>query len=297
MLIFLLQQTILMAKYMLKIFSKIGLNKARIKNIYLKMLSFEPKYMLLQPSIAEMLLDVIKSEGLPPINTLKYVEMSGEMLSGYLRKSIEDFFECKVANQYGSYEFNSIAYECPYGNMHIFSQNVYVEIEDKNNMHDNNVVSKNEEGPLIVTSLTNKRNPFVRYRIGDVGRINRELKCKCGNCNEVLELTVGRNYNYILCEDGSEINAYIFVRAVENINLLLDDIVRQFQVIQKDINKFEVRLYLDGGENKESVKQIFEENILEDRLKNASFEYSFEKEYLVEEFGDKLMYFRREDRE
>ena len=41
---------------------------------------------------------------------------------------MEAFFNCKVASQYGCYEVNSIAYECPFHKLHVMTENVYVEI-------------------------------------------------------------------------------------------------------------------------------------------------------------------------
>ena len=35
-----------------------------------------------------------------------------------------------MTNQYGCYEANSIAYECPCGNLHWMEENIYVEVLD-----------------------------------------------------------------------------------------------------------------------------------------------------------------------
>lgn len=45
---------------------------------------------------------------------------------------MEAFFNCKVASQYGCYEVNSIAYECPFHKLHVMTENVYVEIVEDN---------------------------------------------------------------------------------------------------------------------------------------------------------------------
>lgn len=270
-------------------FSKTSLNDERLKGIYERILEYQPVWMLLQPSTAQMLLNTIKKYNLPKIDTLKYIELSGELLTEGLRNRLTEFFGCRVANQYGSYEFNSIAYECPYGNMHVMTSNVYVEV-----LNDNSEVVEDTEGELVITSLTNKRNPFIRYRIGDKGKIIRGQNCPCKNHNPIIDLTVGRSHDYAECEDGTRVNAYVFLRAVDTINCLLDDVVKQFQVIQRGINDFLVRMYIDDKSMIEKIKEIFDESILDAALKNAKFEYRFENEYIKDEGRDKLMYFRKE---
>lgn len=270
-------------------FSKTSLNDERLKGIYERILEYQPVWMLLQPSTAQMLLNTIKKYNLPKIDTLKYIELSGELLTEGLRNRLTEFFGCRVANQYGSYEFNSIAYECPYGNMHVMTSNVYVEV-----LNDNSEVVEDTEGELVITSLTNKRNPFIRYRIGDKGKIMRGQNCPCKNHNPIIDLTVGRSHDYAECEDGTKVNTYIFLRAVDTINCLLDDVVKQFQVIQRGINDFLVRMYIDDKSMIEKIKEIFDESILDAALKNAKFEYRFENEYIKDEGRDKLMYFRKE---
>ncbi len=86
-----------------------------------------------------------------------------------------------MASYYGANEFHSIAYECPYGNMHLMSGNVYVEV-----LNDNKECVAGEEGEVYVTSLTNSVMPLIRYQIGDRGKIEAGKKCMCGNHSPVI---------------------------------------------------------------------------------------------------------------
>lgn len=243
-------------------------------------MNYKPVWLLLQPSIAGMIINIVKKYNLESINTIKYIEFSGEMLDEALKNEIKEIFNCKVANQYGSYEFNSIAYECPEGNMHIMGSNVYVETDENEN--------------IIVTSLNNYRNPLVRYNIGDKGKIlNSPMRCKCGNNNSILELKLGRSHDFIINKYGEKINSYIFMKAIKRVNNELDDVVKQFQIIQTDIDKFQVRLYIDKRSEIKKIIKVFEENILEDTLVNAEYKYILEDGYIKERGDRKLMYFRR----
>ena len=258
-------------------FSKIGLSEKRFEEIYSMISDYEPDWLLIQPGIMKQFLDVMKKKKLRPIDSIRYIEFSGEKLEDEVRKRTEEFFQCEIADQYGCYEANSIAYECPYGNKHIMSSNVYVETIN--------------EDDIVITSLTNRMTPFVRYRIGDHGKILNG-KCNCGNRTPILELTTGREMDYILCEDGTELNAYIFNRAIENVNVQLDDVVKQFQVVQKDINEFTVKLYVDNISQAEEIEGIFRKNILDEKLNKAKFEFEFSREYL-NSGGEKIMCFTR----
>ncbi len=267
-------------------FSKCALDEERICEIYQMMLEFGPKWMLLQPSIAELLLETAQKHGFPPIKELAYIEFSGEMLFEDLRERVKQFFGCQISNQYGSNEVNSIAFECPHGNMHCVDSNVYVEIVDERNQ----VISDSAEGEIIVTSLQNRLMPFVRYRIGDSGRIKREMKCLCGNRNPILELTMGRSNDYIITAKGRKINPYVFVHTIENINGNLDDVIRQFKVIQKDFDFFQVFLRIDDSSVKEDIEELFVNYLLEPELAHAEFEFIYSVSFLNED-GRKLRYF------
>ncbi len=266
-------------------FSKCALDEDRIYDIYQKMLEFGPKWLLLQPSIAELLLESAKKHGFPPIKELEYIEFSGEMLFDDLRERVKEFFGCQVSNQYGSNEFNSIAFECPHGNMHCVGSNVHVEIvgEDGND-------ERLEEGNIIVTSLNNQIMPFIRYQIGDRGKIKTGTKCLCGNQNPILELTVGRSNDYIVTCQDRKINPYIFVRAIENINVELDEVIKQFKIVQTDYNLFLVLLRIDDVSVKNDIEELFKAYILEPDLESAVYEFIYSDSFINED-GQKLRYF------
>ena len=92
---------------------------------------------------------------IPP--ELKYIEFSGELLTDEVREMTKTIFNCNIANQYGANEVNSIAYECPYGNLHVMKSNVYVEIADEYD----NAIKDECEGRVLLTSLTNSVMPFI----------------------------------------------------------------------------------------------------------------------------------------
>lgn len=269
-------------------FSKSNLSEERLKDIYIKIAEFKPKWLLLQPSIGNLLSLTIMENNLDVIPSIEYIEYTGEILTDTIRENTKAAFNCKIANQYGANELNSIAYECPYGNMHLMESNVFVEEMD----NEENTDTDNKE--LIVTSLTNKTIPLIKYQIGDYGKICDE-NCKCGNKSKILKLSSGRTNDYILLEDGNKTTSYIFVKIVDFINMREDTFgdIKQFYIEQDDINKFKVKLYVDSEASYDEIIGLFMDLIDEDRVMDARFSFEFVTEYMMLEDNGKFKYFKR----
>lgn len=109
-------------------FSKIGLTYDRIAEIYKDIISFNPDWMLLQPSIAYLMAQIVKQYNMKIPTNLKHIELSGEYLFDSYRKQINEVFGIDPVNQYGCNEANEIAYECKCHNMHVIENNVIVEV-------------------------------------------------------------------------------------------------------------------------------------------------------------------------
>ncbi|MDR2888781.1 MAG: hypothetical protein LBV33_02950, partial [Lachnospiraceae bacterium] len=88
---------------------------------------FQPRYMLLQPSIALLLALCYQNNDLPIPTDCQYIELTGEYLFPEVREAIAAVFQCAICNQYGCIEANCIASECREGNLHIHTSNVCVE--------------------------------------------------------------------------------------------------------------------------------------------------------------------------
>lgn len=265
-------------------FSKNDLTEQRMFEIYQEMLEFEPEWLLLQPCMAELLLITKKKYELPSIASLRYIEMTGEELTDNLKERIRKEFCCPVADQYGANEVNSIAYECPQGNMHCMEDNVRVRIFDDVG----NEVPEGTEGNIYVTTLHNHAMPFEDYGIGDIGCL-MENHCTCGHKGRLLKLTSGRRTAWVYLEDGSRVTPYVFVRAVDCVNIRYDNCIIQFQVIQENYRKFTVRLVLD--DSPEGMCEYLIRCIGDERLRDA--EYSFEfHDRLLPDLNGKRSYFK-----
>lgn len=268
-------------------FSKSGLSEESMREIYEMMLEYSPVWLLLQPSIAFLMCSVIRKYNMPKLPELRYVELSGEMLFPNVRSIIEETLQCTIRNQYGCNEVNSIAYECACGNLHCISSNLDVEIIRADGVIDE------KEGEICVTAFCNHAMPFIRYRTGDIGIIQKEESCNCGNRNPVLRLTKGRTNDFVYSESGEKLTSYIFVHAIDMANIAYGECIKQFQIIQTKINEFVIRLAIDEEdmEQFEGISEVIAAHINHPGLTNASYRFECYTGLEIEKNG-KLQYFK-----
>ncbi len=276
--------------------SKKLLVEEQLKVVYESILAWNPEWMILQPSTAVILCEYYKRNNLQKPSALRYIEFNGELLTDEVRNLTKEVFECQIANQYGANEVNSIAFECPYGKMHVLSTNVFLEIvdEDGNLITDSSNQSEERvvDGRIIITSLRNHAMPFIRYDIGDRGKLFENHGCRCGCKNKILELSTGRNNDYVLWEDGERANSYIFVRIFDMINKFTDDGIIQFYVEQKNYDEFFVMIYKDEEVSEEQIIEAFYDSLEEKHLVHAHFLFEFTERLFEVRGQGKYMYFK-----
>lgn len=274
--------------------SKLLILPETIDEAYRMVMDWNPEWMILQPSTAAVLVEYIKRTGAGTPDALKYIEFTGEILTDDLRAAVQNVFNCRTADQYGANEVNSIAYECPCGNRHIMSSNVMVEIADEND----NVICDSitpsdctESGRIILTSLTNTAMPFIRYDIGDVGKIIWE-PCKCGNHNPILSLSGGRCNDYIYLNETDRISPYILVAIFDKVNMILDGAIIQFYVEQTAYDELNITLYTDGDVYEDEVSDTFMSCIDNECLKHMKYHITYTEHSINTGTNGKYTYFR-----
>lgn len=234
-------------------FSREYLYNGCLANAYEQLMEYNPVWMILQPSVALLLCEEAVRQGVP--SELRYIETTGEYLEEGARERIKSVFSCQVADQYGSKEVNSIAFECPEGRLHVMSDNVYVETVDG---------LCGEE--ICVTSLQNHAMPLIRFNLEDRGRLYKMVSCPCGRCGDILELEAGRSNDWIRLRDGGTLHAYALMQIVQCLNYGLEGMIIQYQIEQKDYDRFLVRLVLEEGQEEE-IHRVLQEGF-SDRLKH-----------------------------
>jgi len=179
----------------------------------------------------------------------KIIISSAESLRPAMRETVERVFGTKVYDFYGSREVGSIAGECKYGLIHIFSFNNYLELLD----NVGNEVSEGSMGKVVITNLHNYSMPLIRYEVGDTAMCGPK-KCKCGNPLPTLKQITGRIYDHFVKEDGSIIYGGFFTQLFYSKNW-----IRAFQIVQEDYDK--IKIYAVSQKVNHSEKANIENSI------------------------------------
>jgi len=127
-----------------------------------------------------------------PRPLVPFAKVLGEMLYPFQRQEIEDALGARVSETYGCNETGTVAYECPAGSLHVFSEHVEVEI-----LRDGVPAEPGETGDIVLTCTTNRVMPLIRYRVGDRGRFSPE-PCSCGCPHPVIAGVEGRMGDLLL---------------------------------------------------------------------------------------------------
>jgi phenylacetate-CoA ligase len=177
---------------------------------------------------------------------IKVAFVTSERLYDDQCETISRIFQCKVANGYGSRDAGFIAHECPSGGMHITAEDVIVEIVNEVG----EVLPAGVSGEIVVTHLTTKDFPFIRYCAGDIGILG-EAPCSCGRGLPVLKEIQGRSTDFVIAADGTVMHGLALV-------YLLRDLlgVKSFKVIQESRQQTRVLLVTNSEFVPPMVEQI-----------------------------------------
>ena len=217
--------------------SSYHLNEDHMDRYHELLLRWKPKYLQAYPSAAYILARYfLKKERTVK---LKGVFTSSEMVLPNYRETIEEAFGCDVIDHYGHGEPGTwISGQCPEHNHHLSAELSYMEF-----LKDGEVVPHGERGEILDTSLTNFSMPFIRFQIGDIGRLSLDA-CPCGRGLPVLADIEGRSDDFIVTAEGESIPPPALTLTYE---FILN--IRQCQFIQESQNMVTVRIIREKGYN------------------------------------------------
>ena len=223
---------------------------------------YMPKWLYIQPYILSRLLRVCQDHGIQMPCSLKYIEVVGELFSPELQKKALNYFNVPVVNMYGSEEMNGIAYQCPYHNMHIMQDNVFIECKR------DDAFFPYGDGEAVITNLNNKAMPLIRYNQGDIISIKKlKSTCLCGSDAPVIEVIKGRKQDAIKLKNF-EINSFTLVEIIDELNNCYGDPIVKYKysynirkkelncgiIISQNMQKWKNEIYND-------LKKIFENKV------------------------------------
>jgi phenylacetate-CoA ligase len=123
--------------------------------------------------------------------------VNGEILSPGKRRYLEHLWGTRIFEDYGSTETHSLAGQCSAGALHLWEDQLYVEL-----LADEGAPTTREgTGELVVTAFRREAMPLMRYRTGDWVRIERG-PCPCGSTRARVVVAC-RQSDRILCQGRS----------------------------------------------------------------------------------------------
>lgn len=166
------------------------------------------------------------------------VAVTAAPLTPGTRAEIEAAFGAPCYDHYRSAEIPWMAGECAQqSGLHVFADVRRIEIVDD----DDGEVPTGQEGEVVVTDLTNRVFPVVRYRLGDISAYLPDV-CACGRGLPRLGPISGRSSDAVRLPDGTTIAGAL--------GHIFDDAplsIRQFEIVQAEDYSVTLRCIPSSG--------------------------------------------------
>jgi phenylacetate-CoA ligase len=226
------------------------------------MTDFKPRILACTPSYALYMAEEAKELGIKLRDSSWEIGIFGaEPWSESMRKEIESTWNMLATDVYGLSEIigPGVAQECQHKTgLHLFSDVFYPEIIDSKTGH---LVKEGNKGELVITTLTKRGIPLLRYRTRDIVSIKYE-KCKCGRTSPRISKITGRTDDMIIVRG---IN--VFPSQIEHVLLGIEGTLPHYQLIvdrkANDLDELEIMVEVDQKIFSDEIKQLrgFEDKI------------------------------------
>jgi phenylacetate-CoA ligase len=166
--------------------------------------------------------------------SFRAIRTTAESLTPADRMILHETFGGDVFDQYGSREMGILAHECAaHAGLHVMSPLHWIEVLP---------IEGSSLGRIVVTNLTNRAMPLLRYETGDLARWSTHA-CACGCRWPVLEAIAGRQTDILVSPSGKWIHGEFFTHLFYPL-----EGIRQFQVIQLTRSDLQIRIaFVDGN--------------------------------------------------
>jgi phenylacetate-CoA ligase len=143
------------------------------------------------PTFLEQLALRVEAAGLDPQRDihLRMATIAGEMSSPDARHRMEEYFGCKVREQYGGAEIANVAAECEAGGGMHLNPKYLVEVLD---VETGAPAAIGQPGVLVLSDLHREGMPILRYFTSDITAGLDDSPCPCGRTTSRIGRILGR---------------------------------------------------------------------------------------------------------
>ncbi len=225
-----------------------AIGKPHPRDLYLRLKEYRYNVIVADPTWLVSLSEIAEKEGVFPI---KVIFAAGDRMTDVYREYVQDVWKAPVFLGYGSTEVGGgLGMECPQRKgIHIDEYNYLVEILDPD---------AEGYGEVVMTTLSRRTMPLIRYRVRDVTRFIEE-PCACGVTLRRIEKIRGRRDEMVVMGAG---NMYpeIFENILHDVPGLSDR--WQVGVRQEGTHDIlEFRLELSNGISSSQVESSVREHL------------------------------------
>ena len=184
---------------------------------------------------------------------LKVIIAGGEALYDDVRQMVKECMHCEIISQYADEECGILAQEKvptkSTDNVMYFNHSSYIfEILKLDSVEP---AAYGEVGRIVITDLHNYAFPLIRYDCGDTCIMMPPNEYSNGY--PVIDKLYGRRFDLTYSTDGKAVSPLAYGRILKNY-----DIVSQWQFVQLDEKRYQLRLMLKSG----SIEQLSEAIVL-----------------------------------
>ncbi|MFA5097167.1 MAG: phenylacetate--CoA ligase [Candidatus Margulisiibacteriota bacterium] len=224
---------------------------------------FKPRILASTPSYALYMAEEAAEMGMDTGKSSWEIGVFGaEPWSESIRKDLEASWKMTALDIYGLSEIigPGVAQECSYkAGLHVFSDLFYPEVIDSATGRE---AKEGDSGELVITTLTKKGIPLIRYRTRDIVSIDHK-KCRCGRTLPRISKIKGRTDDMIIVRG---IN--IFPSQIEHVLLSIEGVKPQYQIVvdrgQGKLDEIEIHVEVDQKIFSDEIKKM---NILEEKIR------------------------------
>ncbi|GAB3064035.1 hypothetical protein ACFOU0_10930 [Salinicoccus sesuvii] len=225
------------------LYASYHLSPKNISDVYKSLAHFRPLSIDGFPSAIHMVAKYILANNITIDWQVESIFPNAETLLPQMKRDIELAFHTTVVDQYASGEGAPFIYSIADGTYELGRETGIFEFEKvERNIYE-----------MVVTSLINTATPIVRYRIGDHVEIHSD-RPYLNSFSDDIRITriIGRQADYLLGSNHNRVSSVAMARVVEGI----EDKVKSFQFVQKDLTHFIVNMVIDRGYD-EKTERLF----------------------------------------
>lgn len=183
-----------------------------------------------------------------------------EIFTPGLKKRIMDIWNMDVHDSYGLTEMcgPGVSTDCDqHDGLHLWEDHFLVEVLDPKTLE---AVGPEEEGELVLTTLTKEGMPLLRYRTRDIAKLYDEKVCECGRTHIKHTPIKGRSDDMVIIHGTN-----IYPGQIESVLMKNKHVGGNWRMVLTTENDIDILTV--EAESKTQLSQV-ESMDLEDSLKN-----------------------------